>query len=127
VSMIDLGPSLAMTAAPDTTGLNTGFLTTQAGPSQLLAKVGQYEIWHMVLTNVPAGASARIFYNAQRPFGFTAPQLGGSEWWGRLPMRQSDTLYFLWNLASSTPAASFPILTAYMQYDDQIAANRVAQ
>jgi hypothetical protein len=120
---IDLGPSLAIPAAIDTTGLNLGFLTMQAGPSQLLVKVGQFEIWHMVLTNVPAGASARIFYNAQRPFGFCFPQLGGSEWWGRLPMRQSDTLYFLWNLASSTAPASYPTLTCYMQYDNTLPGN----
>jgi hypothetical protein len=124
MGMVDLGPSLAITAAPDTTGLNLGFLTMQAGPSQLLVKVGQYEIWHMVLTNVPAGASARIFYNAQRPFGFCFPSIGGSEWWGRLPMRQSDTLYFLWSLPSSTPAAQFPTLTCYSQYDTTLPGNQ---
>jgi hypothetical protein len=123
MAYVDLGPSLGIPAAPDTTGLNLGFLTMQAGPSQLLVKVGQFEIWHMVLTNVPAGASARIFYNAQRPFGFTNPQIGGSEWWGRLPMRQSDTLYFLWNLASSTAPANYPTLTCYMQYDNTLPGN----
>ena len=72
MGMIDLGASLPINAAADTTGLNPGNLTTTADPSSILVKVGQYEIWHMVLTNCPAGSQARILYNGSRPFGLSA-------------------------------------------------------
>jgi hypothetical protein len=84
-------------------------------------RVNVYEIWHMVLVNVQLGGQARILYNGSRNFGFVFP-FGGSEWWGRLPMRSGDSLYFLWNLAASvTPV---PVLNCYMQYDADLPANR---
>jgi hypothetical protein len=121
VSYIDLGSSIPISAALDTSGLNVGNLTIEAGPDTINVKVGQYEIWHMVLINVPTGAQFNIFLNATRPFGFCNPN-GGSEWWGRLPMRQSDTLYFLSNLPNGTTPV--PQLCVYSQYDPDIPANR---
>lgn len=119
---VDLGYNiLPFTAAPDTTGLNTGNLTTAATSDLLNIKVANYEIYHMVLQNVPPGASAKIFRNSA-PFGFTFP-FGGSEWWGRLLMRQSDSLYFRWSVAVGvTP---LPQLTCYFRYDTDLLANKV--
>jgi hypothetical protein len=122
---VDLGASQRIPAGADSlTGLNQnqGNLTTIVDSGALGGvKQNQFEIWHMVLTNVPLGGQARIVYNGRSDFGFVFP-FTGSEWWGRLPMRQNDTLYFLWN--SLVTVAQIPQLTCYTWYDADLMANQ---
>lgn len=122
MAYVDLGYNVRpFAAAPDTTGLNIGNLTTAATSDLLNIKVANYEIYHMVLQNVPPGASASIFRNSI-PFGFVFPFLG-SEWWGKMLLRQSDSVFFRWSVkANVTPV---PLLTCYFRYDNSLPANQV--
>lgn len=119
---LDLGSAQPATAGTDTTGLNAGNLTTTLDLTAYGTRLTQFSIWHMVLENLSLGAQARIVLNA-RTFGYFGPATGaGREWFGNIFMRSGDTLYFLWNLASSTTPA--PKLTAYLIYDPTLPGNQ---
>jgi hypothetical protein len=117
-----LGGGAQLAAATDTTGFNTGNLTTvidmvTCGFGRTPAEA---EIYHMVVDQVLPGASAKIMWNTSKLHGFTQP-FTGSEWWGIIPMRPSDQLTFLWSLASTvTPV---PLLTAWWRYDPSLPSN----
>jgi|SRR6202035_1806297 len=122
MAYVDLGYNIIPFAAtPDNTGQNAGKLTTAATSDLLNIKVANYEIYHMVLQQVPAGASANIFRNST-PFGFTFP-FGGSEWWGRMLLRQSDSVFFRWSVPVGTTPV--PLLTCYFRYDNSLPQNQV--
>jgi hypothetical protein len=117
----DFGSPGAVTAAADTTGQNTGNLTTVFIPQNLGLRLSQFVIYHMVLTGLTIGASATIKQNANT-YGFFGPATGtGREWFGALYMKASDELYFFWNLASSTTPK--PALTCYIIYDPDLPGN----
>lgn len=118
---VDLGTAPPITAAADTTGQNTGNLTTVVDKNALGLSIGQYNIWHMVLENVPIAATAKIVVNT-RTFSYLPPSSSaGLEWNGNMFLRDGDTLYFYWQLAAS---AAKPILTVYLVADPDLTGNR---
>lgn len=107
------------TAALDATGKNTGNLTNSF--STELPRCAWYECYHMVVTNVPPGASANVNIGGKL-WGFTYP-LGGSEWDPSQPMLLQDgqEVYFLWSvLATVTP---LPVVTMWLRYDPSLPGN----
>lgn len=117
MSYIGLGSRGPNTGASDSTGLNTGNFTNAFTPAILATNVPYFEIYHMIVTNVPVGANAQIVVN-NKPWGFTYP-LFGSEWDPSQPllMNPTDEIDFLWNvLASGTP----PLVTVWLRYDPLI-------
>lgn len=118
--LVSLGASQALTAAADTTGQNTGNLTTVVNQNALSINVGRYNIWHMVLTSLTLGAQASVYLNA-RPFGGFGPATANQrEWYANIFMNPGDSLYFYWNLATGSQA---PVLTVYTGYDPSLSAN----
>lgn len=118
-----LGATLPIVAAADATGMNAGNLTIALDDSANLPKIGNFVIWHMVLEDVPPGAAAVIKWNNSRTWSFVSPQNGGCEWNGNLPMRQSDALYFLWNIPAPGTAGQIPQVTVYSMYDPSLPGN----
>ena len=121
MSYIGLGPR-RVTAAQDQTGRNTGNLTNAFTAGVLGFFVQQYECYHMVVTNVPAGSSGQVYVNASQ-WGFTFPN-SGTEWDPSQPMilNSGMELDILWNLSATNPA-SLPIVTAWFRYDPSIQGN----
>jgi len=115
-SYVSLGSRGPYIAAADTTSLNTGNWTTAITADLLAVSVPQAEIYHAIVTAVPAGASATILIGTKQ-FSFTAPGLGaGSEWDPSQPalILPGQDVYFLWSAAASgTP----PVVTLWLRYD----------
>ena len=124
MSYIGLGPRMT-TAAKDQTGRNTGNLTNAFTAGVLGFFVQQYECYHMVVTNVPAGSSGQVYVNASQ-WGFTFPN-SGTEWDPSQPMLLNSgmELDILWNISATNPA-SLPIVTAWFRYDPSISGNNTA-
>ena len=123
MTYIALGPR-TVTAAKDQTGLNTGNLTTAFTARALSQTVAQYECYHIVVTNVPAGASGQVYINATQ-YGFTFPGGGGgSEWDPQQPMLLNSgmELDILWTTSATNPP-SLPLCTAWFRYDNMVPAN----
>jgi hypothetical protein len=117
----DFGSLGKINAAPDTSGQNTGNLTTTFIPQNLGLRLSQFVIYHMVLESLTVGAQARIALNASTYGGF-GPATGlQREWFGTLYMKQSDELRFYWNLVSSTTPV--PGLTCYIIFDPDLPGN----
>ena len=121
MSYIGLGPRMT-TAAKDQTGRNTGNLTNAFTAGILGFFVQQYECYHMVVTNVPAGANGQVYVNASQ-WGFTFPN-SGTEWDPSQPMLLNSgmELDVLWNTSATNPV-SRPIVTAWFRYDPSIPGN----
>ena len=122
MTYIGLGPRTT-TAATDQTGRNTGSLTNAFTAGVLGFFVQQYECYHMVVTNVPAGSSGQVYVNASQ-WGFTFPN-SGTEWDPAQPMilNSGMELDILWNISATNPA-SLPIVTAWFRYDPSIPGNQ---
>ena len=120
MTYIGLGPRMT-TAAKDQTGRNTGNLTNAFTAGVLGFHVNQYECYHMVVTNVPAGANGQVYINASQ-WGFTFPN-SGTEWDPAQPMilNSGMELDVLWNVTSSTTPK--PIVTAWFRYDPAVPGN----
>jgi hypothetical protein len=116
MSYIGLG-SRTVTASRDTTGQNTGNYTSAFTSAVFNVNQPYFEIYHMVVQNVPIGANAQIVVN-NKPWGFTYP-LQGSEWNPAQPLllNPSDELDFLWSIAASGTA---PVVTVWLRYDPAI-------
>ena len=116
MSYIGLG-SRMVTATLDTTGLNSGNYTCAFTGTVLNVYQAYFEVYHIIVQNVPIGASAEILLN-NKPWGFTYP-LQGAEWNPPQPllMNPSDELDFLWSIPASGQA---PIVTAWLRYDPAI-------
>ena len=114
--------SRSTTAALDTTGLNDGNLTN-AFTARELFPVAQYELYHMVVTDVPAGANGAVYIGA-RQWGFTFPN-SGSEWDPSQPMllTPGQEIYILWNIASPSPTGLYPVVTGWFRYDPSLPGN----
>lgn len=121
MTYIGLGPRM-VTAAKDQTGRNTGNLTNAFTAGVLGFKVAEYECYHMVVTNVPSGASGQVYVNASQ-WGFTFPN-SGTEWDPAQPMllNAGMELDILWNVSATNPA-SLPIVTAWFRYDPTVPGN----
>jgi hypothetical protein len=117
VSYIGLGSRGPVAAIADTTGLNTGKYTNAFTPAVISCNVPYFEIYHLVITNVPVGANAQIVIN-NKPYGFTYP-LFGSEYDPSQPilMNPTDEIDFLWSITASGQA---PQVTLYLRYDPLI-------
>jgi hypothetical protein len=108
------------TAALDATGKNTGNLTNSFDTS-VMPRCAWFEVFHMVVTGVPAGAQATIMIGSKL-WGFTYP-LFGSEWDPSQPMllQSGQEVYFLWSAAAdATPA---PVVTMWLRYDPALPGN----
>lgn len=116
MSYIGIGQR-TVNAQIDSTGLNTGNYTNAFTPAILNSNVPFFEIYHIVVANVPVGANAQIVIN-NKPWGFTYP-LQGAEWNPPQPMllNPTDELDFLWSIAASGQA---PQVTVWMRYDPTI-------
>jgi hypothetical protein len=111
---------LITTAGPDTTGKNTGNLTN-AFTTAITPRVSWYECYHIVITNVPSGASATINIG-NKLWDFTFP-VSGAAWDPSQPMllQAGQEIYFLWTAASnSTP---LPIVVMWLRYDPSLPGN----
>ena len=120
----DFGTPGKVTAALDTTGQNTGNLTSEFIPVRLGLQLSQFVIYHMVLENLTVGMQARITQNANT-YGYFGPATGtGREWFGQLHMKSGDELRFLWNTApNGPPVTNAPGLTCYIVYDPDLPGN----
>lgn len=114
-------PQATVTAAPDSTGRNTGNLTSQFDQVVLNSHVAWYECYHMVVTSVPAGAQATIWIGSKQ-WGFTFP-FSGSEWDPSQPMLLQDgqEVFFFWSVAAATVPA--PVVTMWLRYDPALPGN----
>lgn len=114
-------PQVTVIAAADQTGKNTGNLTN-AFSGTILPRVAWYEVYHAVVTLVPAGAQATITIG-NKLWGFTNP-LGGSEWDPSQPMLVQDgqEIYFLWTQSATAPP-SLPVVTLWLRYDPALPGN----
>jgi hypothetical protein len=117
MSYIGLGSRGPNVAARDTTGLNVGNYTNAFTPAAMACNVPAFEVYHMIISNVPIGANAQIVIN-NKPWGFTYP-LQGAEWNPPQPMllNPTDELDFLWSIAASGQA---PNVTVWLRYDPAI-------
>ena len=115
MAYIELGPR-TKTAAADQTGFNAGNLTTSFGQADMnvSVQVPMFEVYKIVVTNVPAGGNATVYHNNNR-WSFTYPNIG-SEWDPSQPkqMRASDQLDLRWNIAAGGQA---PVTTIWLRYD----------
>lgn len=109
------------TAAPDTTGNNTGNLTTVFDPKALGISVSEFEIYRGVVQNATAGCSATLSINnyptSCNIFGSTA------EWDPTQPplMGPGDSLFIYWSLAVGSTK---PVTTLWFRYDDSVAVTQ---
>jgi hypothetical protein len=121
----DFGTPGKVPAVLDTSGQNTGNLTTTVIPQNLGLRLSEFVIYHMVLENLSFGMQAKITQNAGT-WGYT-PLAGtgaGMEWYGTLFMKSSDELRFLWNTApNGPPITNAPALTCYIVYDPDLPGN----
>lgn len=117
MSYIGLGSRGPVISALDTTGFNRGNYTTALTPAVFNINVATFEIYHMVVTNVPIGTSAQIMINL-KPWGFVNP-LQGSEWNPPQPMllNPADELDFLW---SSVASGQAPQVTVWLRFDPAV-------
>lgn len=115
--------SRTVTASADSTGNNSGNLTCSFPQSVLTVKVPFFEVYHISITGVPAGAVATITIN-NITFAFTAPGLAGSatagagtdiEYEAGMLLGPGDEVDFLWSVSSSTTPA--PVVTLWLRYD----------
>ena len=116
MSYIELG-SREITAAADTSGLNPGNWTNAFDQSVLTVKVARYEVYSIVVTQVPSLATVIAYVNTR--IRTSALLAGNSEWDPAQPilMAQADELYLCWDLAASgTP----PAATVWMRYDPAV-------
>ncbi len=123
MTYISLG-SRTVIAAKDQTGLNAGNWTNAFTTSVMTMFPGQFECYHMVVTQVPAGTSGQIFIGA-RQWGFTFPD-SGTEWDPVQPMllNPGEEIYVLWaTKATGTPV---PMVTAWFRYDPAVPGNQGA-
>lgn len=120
MSYVGLGSRFNI-AAKDATGMNAGNYTNAFTSGVLGINVANYELYHIVVSNVPAGAQATLYIGA-RQWGFTNPN-GGSEWDPAQPMllNPSEEVYFFWNLAST--GAVKPQVTCWFRYDPALPGN----
>jgi hypothetical protein len=109
-------------ASADQTNLNPGNLTTAFTPAVININVPYFEIYKMMVENVPTGFAASVVINAKL-FSFTLP-LTGSEWDPSQPMllNPSDELDLLWTIPVSN--GMVPICTAWFRFDPAITANQ---
>lgn len=110
--------SRTTTGALDTTGLNSGNLTNSFTSRVLAVNTSYCELYHMIVQNVPSGASATIYLN-NKPWGFVYP-LNGSEWDPQQPMvlHPGDQVDFCWTAANGT--TPLPQVTAWLRYDPSL-------
>lgn len=120
----DFGTPGKIAAALDTSGQNTGNLTTEFIPVRHGVWLSQFVIYHMVLENLTLGMQAKVTQNAST-YGYFGPATGtGREWFGTLFMRSGDELRFLWNTAPvGSPVTNAPGLTCYIVYDPDLPGN----
>lgn len=114
--------SVTTPTAPDNTGLNPGNLTTAFTAAVLNARVAWFEVYHAVVTGVPAGGSAIVNVGAKQ-FSFTQP-FGGSEWDPAQPLllQTGQEVYFLWSLAATVTV--LPAVTLWTRYDPTLTGNQ---
>ena len=119
---VKIGPR-TLTATADLTGKNSGNLTTSFTGAVLNSTVPLFEVYHMVVSSVPAGAFANVEINNQ-PWGFTFPNLG-SEWDPAQPIQltPTDELDFFWSVTSATTPA--PVTTIWLRYDPSLTTSGV--
>jgi hypothetical protein len=120
VSYLALGPRTAK-SAKDTTGLNTGNLTTAFTTNIIAINVANFEMYHAIITNVTPGAQATVTIGTAI-YSSTSPQ-GGSEYDPSQPLLlwPSQEIYFLWNLPENT--TPMPTITCYFRYDPSLPGN----
>jgi hypothetical protein len=118
---IGLG-SRRVVSALDQTGLNQGNYTAAFTPAVLIINVPYYELYKMIVENVPLGFSATCVID-NKHFSFTLPNQG-SEWDPSqpMPMIPTNELDLLWNIP--VPNASIPVVTAWFRFDPSIPANQ---
>jgi hypothetical protein len=118
----DLGPTLPVTAVPDTQGMNPyglGFWTLTASQRELNTSVAQAEIYQITIDG-PVGSSFKMFRN-------TRPWNNVLQGWQNyddptepLYVRPSDSIYLYWNSTRApTPTATF-----WLRYDADLPENQ---
>jgi hypothetical protein len=117
---IGLG-SRRVVSSTDRTGQNTGNYTAAFTPNVININVPYFELYKMIVENVPIGFSATCVIDAKK-FSFTLPNQG-SEWDPSQPMLliPGNELDLLWNIP--VPNASIPIVTAWFRFDNSIPRN----
>jgi hypothetical protein len=95
--------------------MNTGNWTTAFTPNILNINVAYFELYKMMVANVPVGFSASCVLNLKQ-FSYTTPYQG-SEWDPAqpIPMNPTDELDLLWNIPVSN--TTIPVTTAWFRYD----------
>jgi hypothetical protein len=118
---IGLG-SRRVVAAPDLTGLNPGNFTCAFTPAIINVNVPYFEVYKMIVENVPIGFSATCVIDTKH-FSFTLPNQG-SEWDPSQPMLliPANELDLLWNIPTSN--TTVPICTAWFRFDTSVTANQ---
>lgn len=106
--------SRAVTAAKDTTGLNSGNWTSYFSVAVLASRVPHYEVYSLNVTGITQITTVVVYVNGQ--VRSTAKLIGNSEWDPAQPilLNDGDDLALTYNLtASGTP----PAATAWLRYD----------
>jgi hypothetical protein len=121
VPYVGLGSRRVISAA-DLTGLNPGNFTAAFTPAVININVPYFEVYKMIVENVPIGFSATCVIDAKK-FSFTLPNQG-SEWDPAQPMQliPANELDLLWNIPVAN--TTVPIVTAWFRFDQSITANQ---
>ncbi len=120
MAYIGLG-SRYVVATADQTTTNKGNYTTSFTPAVININVPYFELYKMMVENVPIGFAASVVINGKL-FSYTMP-VTGSEWDPSQPMllNPSDELDLLWTIPTTNAMA--PICTAWFRFDPGISAN----
>jgi hypothetical protein len=118
-----VGNPAPVMAALDTTGQNTGNLTSALTSDLIGVNVPVFECYHMTVSGVPLGAAAVVLHNLQ-PWSYVQPY-SGSEWDPSQPMlmRPGDEIYFLWDVTPAAAGTDIPVVTAFFRFDESLPAN----
>lgn len=123
MSYVPLG-SKVVKAVKDTTGLNPNNWTNVFDVGVLGAKVPVYEVYSIVVTQVPQGATLTAFVGSRQR---SAALLAGSaedDMAQPILMTPTDELFLCWNVAASGTA---PVATVWLRYDPALAPPPITQ
>jgi hypothetical protein len=117
----DLGPTLPLTAAADTTGNNTGNWTIVADQKALNFRIAQAEVYQISIDG-PVGSSFTLYRNSRL---WNKVLQGWQNYYDPqqpLIVRAGDTLFFYWNVADTTTPT--PTATIWLRYDLDLPENK---
>ena len=120
MSYLPLG-SRVVTAAADTTNLNTGNLTANFSDAILGIKSPYFELYHLAIVNVPSNTTIKVYEGMQ--LYTVAQEQTIADWDPFQPMllQPGQEIYICFNIPTlGATAATTPVVTAWFRRDPAI-------